>query len=542
MKKFLALLISAAMIFALVAIPAAADGEVQFTVDTVTDVTPGDVVEVPIEVDGEYEAHILTIEVHYNADYLTIEKKSDIKNGSIFPSGDDAEEAEWTILKDIETPGVAKLGIICPHDDYPITGSGTLCSIKFTVSEDCTEDQPLELIIQEFKYMPEGATTGDPIPYTVENGAIELVDEPEPTEPEPTEPEPTEPEPTEPEPTEPEPTEPEPTEPGEEYNTFVVGSQDDVEPGSEVVVPVDAVIIDEAHILNAVIDYDADVLEVVDVEFGSLLASKIEGAFTTIDYETTPGKIYIGVICADEPMTGEGTLINITFKVADDFDEPTVVSMDINEFGYMPVDAGDAEDLDYEIEDGVLTPAEEPEPIEPEPVEFVMGSQYDVAPGSVITLPFTISGDYEAHIMNIALDYDTSVLTLVNFENGEVLNSVEDAIIVVDTESVPGSIRLGVVMPTDGMTAEGVIANLTFKVSENFTEPTVIEVNVAEFGYMPVGEANAEPIPFTATNGIVTPGSVGPNPPVTGAISLAGLGVLAIATGAGVVIFRKKED
>ena len=97
-------------------------------------------------------------------------------------------------------------------------------------------------------------------------------------------------------------------------------------------------------------------------------------------------------------------------------------------------------------------------------------------------------------------------------------------------------------MPTDGMTAEGVIANLKFKVSDKFTEPTVIEVNVTEFGYMPVGAANAEPIPFTATNGIVTPGSVGPNPPVTGAVSLAGIGVLAIATGAGVVIFRKKED
>ena len=125
MKKFLALLISAAMIFALVAIPAAADGEVQITVATVNDVEPGTDVEVPVTIEGDYEAHILTLFVNYDPENLSIEKKSDIKNGDLFPSGDDAEEAEWAVIKDIDSvPGQAKLGIICPHGDYPITGSG----------------------------------------------------------------------------------------------------------------------------------------------------------------------------------------------------------------------------------------------------------------------------------------------------------------------------------------------------------------------------------------------------------------------------------
>ena len=515
MKKFLALLISAAMIFALVSIPAAADGEVQITVATINDVEPGTDVEVPVTIEGDYEAHILTLYVNYDPENLSIEKKSDIKNGDLFPSGDDAEEAEWAVIKDIDSvPGQAKLGIICPHGDYPITGSGSICKIKFHVSENCTENQTLTLQVSEFKNMPEGSTTATPIPYVGTNGAINLhQDEPQPTEPEPTEPEPV------------------------EGNQITIGSKDNVKPGDEVTVPVEAVFNDEAHILNAVIDYDADVLTLVDAELGEFITG-IEGAFTSVDTET-PGKIYIGVVCAEDPMTGEGVLMNLTFKTADDFAEPTTVAMTINEFGYMPVDAANAEPLECELVDGIITPAE---PVVPTPVEFVMGSKENVAPGSEITLPFTISGDYEAHLLNVALNYDPAVLTLIGFENGEVLNSVEDAIIVVDTETVPGSIRLGVVMPTDGMTAEGVIANLKFKVSDKFTEPTVIEVVVSEFGYMPVGAANAEPIPFTATNGIVTPGSVGPNPPVTGAVSLAGLGVLAIATGAGVVIFRKKED
>ena len=550
MKKFLALLISAAMIFALVSIPAAADGEVLIKAGTVNDVEPGDKVTVPITLEGDYTAHIITVDVHYDPANVTVGNSLNIKAGELLPEG--YADASWMVTKTVDdTNGIAKFGLVIgadptlPDEYQALTGSGVLFTVDFTVNENCTENQTISLEIREFKYMPRGETSGTPIPCTTEDGAINLVDEPEPTEPEPTEPEPTEPEPTEPEPTEPEPTEPEPTEPEPtepepvEGNKFVIGSQDDVEPGSEVTVPVNAVINDEAHILNAVIEYDADVLEVVDAVFGSLVAKKLEGAYTSIDYTTTPGKIYVGIVCADEPMTGEGVLVNITFKVADDFTEPTTVSMTVNEFGYMPVDAANAEPLDYETEDGILTPAE---PVEPEPVEFVMGSEYGVAPGSEVTLPFTLTGDYEAHILNISLDYDTSVLTLVGFEKGEVLTSLENCQVIVDTDSVPGSIRIGVVMFDEGMTAEGVIGNLTFKVSDDFAEPTVVEVNVVEFGYMPVGEANAEPIPFEATNGIITPAEVGPNPPVTGAISLAGLGVLAIATGAGVVIFRKKED
>ena len=289
MKKFLALLISAAMIFALVSIPAAADGEVLIKAGTVNDVEPGEKVTVPISLEGDYTAHILTVDVHYDPANVTVGNGLNIKAGELLPEG--YADANWLVTKTVDdTNGVAKFGLVIgadptlPEEYQALTGSGVLFTVDFTVNENCTEDQTISLEIREFKYMPLGETSGTPIPYTTEDGAINLVDEPEPTEPEPTEPEPTEPEPTEPEPTEPEPV---------EGNKFVIGSQDDVEPGSEVTVPVNAVINDEAHILNAVIEYDADVLEVVDAVFGSLVAKKLEGAYTSIDYTTTPGKIYV---------------------------------------------------------------------------------------------------------------------------------------------------------------------------------------------------------------------------------------------------------
>ena len=70
---------------------------------------------------------------------------------------------------------------------------------------------------------------------------------------------------------------------------------------------------------------------------------------------------------------------------------------------------------------------------------------------------------------------------------------------------------------------------------------------------MPVGGENT-PIAFFAENGSIVVGEApvteaptavptdAPNPPITGAMSLIGVGIAAIVASAGVVIFRKKEE
>ncbi|MEF2689119.1 MAG: hypothetical protein U0M73_06195, partial [Christensenellales bacterium] len=87
-----------------------------------------------------------------------------------------------------------------------------------------------------------------------------------------------------------------------------------------------------------------------------------------------------------------------------------------------------------------------------------------------------------------------------------------------------------------------------------------IEILVKEFFNMPVGGENT-PIAFFAENGAIVVGSEpiitdepgitdeptavptdAPNPPITGAMSLIGVGIAAIVASAGVVIFRKKEE
>ena len=111
-------------------------------------------------------------------------------------------------------------------------------------------------------------------------------------------------------------------------------------------------------------------------------------------------------------------------------------------------------------------------------------------------------------------------------------------------------------LPTDPVSGSGKIFTMNFTVAEGLEDGTEmpIEILVKEFFNMPVGGENT-PIAFFAENGSIVVGSEpivtdeptavptdAPNPPVTGAMSLIGVGIAAIVASAGVVIFRKKEE
>ena len=72
MKKILAALVAFAMVFALAAMPSFAENApVVFSADNVT-AQPGDVVEVNVYLNGNYEAHVLNMRVNFDADLLTL--------------------------------------------------------------------------------------------------------------------------------------------------------------------------------------------------------------------------------------------------------------------------------------------------------------------------------------------------------------------------------------------------------------------------------------------------------------------------------------
>ena len=217
----------------------------------------------------------------------------------------------------------------------------------------------------------------------------------------------------------------------------------------------------------------------------------------------------------------------------------------------------DAPITDAPITDEPVTPA-------PGDVIFSVGGVHYVAAGSQVSVDLTIDGEYEANGMNIWVQYDAEKLTLNSVDEGEIMKAIKDlgGMNILDFQSIPGSVRLGSMLPTDPVSGSGKIFTMNFTVAEGLEDGTEmpIEILVKEFFNMPVGGENT-PIAFFAENGSIVVGSEpivtdepgvtdeptavptdAPNPPITGAMSLIGVGIAAIVASAGVVIFRKKEE
>ena len=209
-------------------------------------------------------------------------------------------------------------------------------------------------------------------------------------------------------------------------------------------------------------------------------------------------------------------------------------------------------------------PTDTPEPVTPAPgdVIFSVGGTHYVAAGSQVSVDLTIDGEYEANGMNIWVQYDAEKLTLNSVDEGEIMKAIKDlgGMNILDFQSIPGSVRLGSMLPRDPVSGSGKIFTMNFTVAEGLEDGTEmpIEILVKEFFNMPVGGENT-PIAFFAENGSIVVGEApvteapitdeptavptdAPNPPITGAMSLIGVGIAAIVASAGVVIFRKKEE
>lgn len=365
---------------------------------------------------------------------------------------------------------------------------------------------------------------------------------------------------------------------------FSVSSVSDAKPGDVVSVDVALNGTYEAHIVSFDVNYDTDLLSIESVDNGALFVDvAMGGGMPVLDYETNPGRITFGAIMSNAPLSTSGIFFTVNFKVADNAPAGDItVDMEVTGFGYMPVGSTNSDPLDYNSVDGIITvtggetpvdPTPEP-PVDPTPAPVegavITAAEVTVAPNGEVTVPVTIAGNYEAHTLIGSIGYDSENLTLVDVEAGSMFNAYTGNLPLIDIDTnTDGSVVFGVLMPDKALTGDGELLVLTFKAGENEgTYP--IDVEISEFGYLPVGQQVSTPVEVTAVDGCVivsanAPVEPTPVPPVeptpvppveptpvpseqptppgpTGTISLIGLGVVAIATGAGVVLFKKKED
>lgn len=346
--------------------------------------------------------------------------------------------------------------------------------------------------------------------------------------------------------------------------------------GDEVVVPVMLANYEgNAHILNMSVNYDPAVLAVSSVDRGEFL-NKAQNAMVIVDYTTISGSIRIGVACATNPVEAGSnpmSIVLIHFTVLEAAGERiSPIELVVSEFMNFPV-GGESSQIDHSVVSGqiiigasttevptntatstpTVIPTETPEivpttvpteypavtptavpteyptviPTEPStsavpesaPCFFV--DTYYASVGDEIVVPVVLY-NYQgnAHVLNMQVNYDTNALAITQIYNGEFLTNTQDAMVIVDHTSIPGSIRIGVACATDPIPAGSnpiAIINVGFRVLEGARNAdNDIELVISEFKHFPIG-GNSENIEYRVVNGRIvvdssTPATAIPEP------------------------------
>ena len=164
--------------------------------------------------------------------------------------------------------------------------------------------------------------------------------------------------------------------------------------GQQVEIPVTVSGKFEAHTLEMHIGYDSTKLTVNEVVPGAILENT---SMNVIDFTTTPGTIYVGALCADAPMTGNGidenVLLTVKATVNPEFSGTTPVNVEVNRFVNLPV-GGTVTDIEVHTTNGSVN-ASLPEYTLTYTVngEFYAEQTYTV--GAAITVPeYTVPEGY----------------------------------------------------------------------------------------------------------------------------------------------------
>lgn len=138
---------------------------------------------------------------------------------------------------------------------------------------------------------------------------------------------------------------------------------------------------------------------------------------------------------------------------------------------------------------------------------FVIDDVSGVNPGDEFTAVLKVSGDYELHTANFSVSYDPSALSIVSVEKGKFINDMVlngSCVFYEDHEAVPGNIKGGILMPINGLSGEGEILRMTFRINDGVTINQQLVIVISELGYMPVGQTVSTPVAYTTDNCIIT--------------------------------------
>ena len=151
----------------------------------------------------------------------------------------------------------------------------------------------------------------------------------------------------------------------------------------------------------------------------------------------------------------------------------------------------------------LLTLALLPSAVAEGPVAFYVDAPSEAKAGDTLTVRVSLTGEYEAHILNMRLNYDPKSLEYVSVTRGEVLQAAAMGMAICEKAEDKPFISVGILMYGDPIHAEGVIFEAVFTVLSGASSSTKLELEVTEFGYLPITATVAQPVENTVENATV---------------------------------------
>ena len=164
MKRILTAFVAAAMLLALIAVPAGAVGNARFTLTGPSSARPGDTITVTLNISGNYSAHALDMLIYFDN---TSFRFKNAENGSAL----NGLTGAWPLSGLHKDGNAVSFGVLMMTD--PMKVQGELLKMNFEVLSTASPRPTFTIGVNKFSNLPVGGSE-TPIPYTTSDLTVSI--------------------------------------------------------------------------------------------------------------------------------------------------------------------------------------------------------------------------------------------------------------------------------------------------------------------------------------------------------------------------------
>lgn len=130
---------------------------------------------------------------------------------------------------------------------------------------------------------------------------------------------------------------------------------------------------------------------------------------------------------------------------------------------------------------------------------FYLEGPASARPGDTITVSLNVSGQYDAHVLNLMIFFDNTSFRFKSSVNGSALDGLTGALQSSGLHKDGNAVSFGVLMPSDPLTVQGELLKITFEVLSSASPNPVFTIGMNQFSNIPINGSET-PIPYSVSD------------------------------------------